>query len=147
MQIVDVRPEHLEQIENIEKLCFSSPWNLTALEHQMTGENNLFLAAVDESGVLGYIGMLAVLDEGYISNVAVSPGHRRRGIGDALITELLSRISDTLAFVTLEVRASNAPAIALYAKHGFTEVGRRHNYYEKPREDAILMTAFFKSEA
>ena len=88
--------------------------------------------------------MLAA-DEGYISNVAVDPEHRRQGIGGALIAELVRRAQErSLVFLTLEARESNAPARALYAQHGFSDVGVRKNYYEKPREDAILMTLFLK---
>ena len=86
-----------------------------------------------------------VLDEGYISNVAVSPEHRRKGIADRLIRELMTRAGQLeLAFVTLEVRESNAPAAELYKKHGFVKVGQRKNYYDLPKEDAILMTKFLK---
>ena len=90
---------------------------------------------------MGYIGLMYVLDEGYISNVAVDAAFRRCGAADALVGELIRRCRRMLlSFVTLEVRAGNAPAIALYEKHGFRAVGRRRGYYEKPREDAILMT-------
>ena len=95
--------------------------------------------------MLGYVGMMYVLDEGYISNVAVAPEARRRGVGRALITELLRRADEkALAFVTLEVRPSNEAAIALYSAFGFEPVGRRKNYYDKPSEDALLMTKFRK---
>ena len=94
---------------------------------------------------MGYVGMMCVLDEGYIANVAVSPDWRRQGIGDALIAELLRRaVSRELAFVTLEVRAGNEAAKALYAKHGFVPVGLRKKYYASPTEDAVLMTKFLK---
>ena len=89
--------------------------------------------------------MMTVLDEGYISNVAVAPEHRRKGCADALITALLSRAAlRELSFVTLEVREHNEPAIALYRKHGFVPVGLRKNYYEAPVENALLMTCYLK---
>jgi len=144
--LTDVAPRHLDGVQAIENACFSPPWTREQLAHQITGERNVFLCAEDETGVLGYVGLMTVLDEGYISNVAVAPEARRRGIADALLDELAARTKDTLAFLTLEVRASNAPAIALYEKHGFSVVGRRKNYYEQPREDALLMTVFFKKE-
>ena len=88
-----------------------------------------------------------VLDEGYISNVAVSAGYRRQSVGDRLIDALVARGRDLrLSFLTLEVRRSNDPATALYAKHGFVPVGVRKNYYVKPKEDAILMTLYLKEE-
>jgi len=102
------------------------------------------LAALDDDGiVLGYVGLMFVLDEGYISNVAVAPEERRQGVADALISALVDRTRNKLAFLTLEVRESNAAAISLYKKHGFEIVGNRKNYYERPRESALLMTLFF----
>ena len=143
--ISDVRPEHIPQIEELEKQCFSMPWPAELLKSQMKDSQHEFIAALDNEGrVLGYVGMMVVLDEGYISNVAVAPGYRRQGIADALIRRL-EAICDAraLAFVSLEVRAGNAPAISLYEKHGFRQVGLRKNYYERPREDALIMTKFW----
>ncbi len=142
--IRDVLPGEIPQIEALEKACFSMPWTEDQLKGQLRDNQHEFIAAVSAGGtVLGYIGMMYVLDEGYISNVAVSPGNRRRGIGDALILALLKRCAALgLSFVTLEVRAGNAPAIALYEKHGFARVGLRKNYYDHPREDALLMTKY-----
>jgi len=147
MTITDVNPSHLDEIQVIENACFSLPWTHGQLEKQMSADNCIFLAAADYDGaVMGYIGMMFVLDEGYISNVAVSPDYRRRGIADALISALIERAKETLSFVTLEVRESNNPAINLYAKHGFEVVGNRKSYYDKPKENALLMTLFFKRE-
>lgn len=145
-RIDDVREEQLEQIEEIEKACFSMPWTLEQLKSQLKDSQHEFIASLDDEGrVLGYVGMMYVLDEGYISNVAVAPEARRQGIGRDLIKELMARAADLdLAFVTLEVRCSNAAAIALYEKQGFLPVGKRKNYYDFPREDAILMTHFLK---
>ena len=104
----------------------------------------MVIVAEGENGaVLGYAGLQTVLDEGYINNVAVDEKFRRQGIADELIAAFVRFGQARLAFLTLEVRASNAPAIALYAKHGFVEVGRRKNYYDDPKEDALLMTLFF----
>ena len=145
-RIIDTTEAQLEQIEAIERQCFSCPWTLEQLRSQLSDDRHVFLAAVAESGaVLGYVGMMFVLDEGYISNVAVAPDFRRQGVADALISALMTRAEElSLAFVTLEVRAGNEPAKALYAKHGFVPVGRRKNYYDLPKEDAILMTRFWK---
>lgn len=141
--ISEVSVRRLDEIEAIEKSCFSVPWSYQNLLAQATGKNKLFLCAADDSGTLGYVGLSMVLDEGYISNVAVAPEARRRGIADALLYELARRTRQTLSFLTLEVRVSNAPAVALYEKHGFAVVGRRRNYYTQPQEDALLMTFFF----
>ena len=145
-RIIDTTETQLEQIEAIEQQCFSCPWTLDQLRSQLSDDRHVFLAAVDAGGtVLGYVGMMFVLDEGYISNVAVAPDFRRQGVADALISALMTRAEElNLAFVTLEVRAGNEPAKALYAKHGFVPVGRRKNYYDLPKEDAILMTRFWK---
>ena len=144
-RIVDVSAEHIPQIEEIERECFSRPWTAAQLSGQMRDAQHEFIAAVNDGRVLGYVGLMYVLDEGYISNVAVRPDSRRQGIGDALIDALAAKAAELeLAFLTLEVRESNAPAIALYAKHGFHPVGKRKNYYDAPKEDAVLMTCYLK---
>ena len=145
-RIIDTTQTQLEQIEKIEQQCFSCPWTRDQLRSQLSDDRHVFLAAVDAGGtVLGYVGMMFVLDEGYISNVAVAPDFRRQGVADTLISALMTRAEElSLAFVTLEVRAGNEPAKSLYAKHGFVPVGRRKNYYDLPKEDAILMTRFWK---
>lgn len=144
-RITDAEEWMLPQLAELETLCFSLPWTIEQLRSQLPDEHHVFLTALEGEHLLGYVGMMVVLDEGYISNVAVAPEARRKGIGDALITELMRRAELLeLAFVTLEVRQSNAPAAALYEKHGFTAVGRRKNYYDLPREDAVLMTYYRK---
>ena len=148
IEIVDTRIEHIDDISELEKLCFSMPWTREQLEAQMTNPMHVFLAAQDGDGrTVGYVGLMYVLDEGYISNVAVSPAHRREGIGDMLLDALRERAEEKkLAFLTLEVRQSNEPAKSLYKKHGYVEVGLRRNYYAKPTEDAVLMTLFLSEE-
>ena len=143
MTILDAREEHIAPIAALEKQCFSSPWTEDMLRTQLR-DGHLFLAAVEDGDVLGYVGLMYVLDEGYISNIAVSPRHRRQGVAGALLEELARRCrTRKLRFMTLEVRAGNTPALALYEKHGFRQVGRRKKYYENPPEDAILMTLEF----
>ena len=143
-EIINASEKHVEQLEQLEKVCFSMPWTRDFLISQLPDDRHIFIAAADGEKVLGYVGMMYVIDEGYISNVAVAPEYRRQGIADALILELIDRCKILkLSFVTLEVRAGNSPAISLYEKHGFSPVGRRKNYYDFPKEDAILMTKFF----
>lgn len=143
--ICDVSAELIPQLAALEERCFSMPWTEAQLSSQLPDASHEFIAALDGGGVIGYVGMMTVLDEGYISNVAVAEEHRREGIGDALIAEMDRRAEQrNLSFVTLEVREGNAPAIALYSKHGYVPVGMRKNYYESPRENAILMTKFLK---
>lgn len=147
MELVKLTEAHIPQMVELEKICFSMPWTADMIRSELNNPSCLYLAAVDGDTLVGYIGVQTVLDEGYINNVAVRPEYRRRGIAAALISLLADQAQAIgLAFMTLEVRESNAPAIALYEKLGFTTVGRRKNYYEKPREDAILMTIFFTKE-
>lgn len=143
--IVNAAPQHLEALEKLEQSCFSLPWTREMLYSQLPDDSHEFLVAEENGELLGYVGMMTVLDEGYISNVAVAPEHRRKGCADALITALLGRAAlRELSFVTLEVREHNEPAIALYRKHGFVPVGLRKNYYEAPVENALLMTCYLK---
>ena len=143
--IIQAEKRHLDALQRLEQQCFSIPWTREQLEAELPDGHHEFLVAEAGEEVLGYVGMMYVLDEGYISNVAVAPGYRRRGIGAALITELLRRAEAlALAFVTLEVRESNVPAVALYESFGFAPVGRRKGYYDAPKEDAILMTRYLK---
>ena len=124
----------------LEKACFSVPWT----EGMLAGElsEGLYLGAFEDDKLVGYCGMRGVLDEGYINNVAVLPAFRRRGIARALLTEL-EKHTEGLAFLTLEVRESNTAAQALYISLGYLPVGRRPRYYERPVEDALLMTKYF----
>lgn len=143
--ITDATEACVPGIAAIEQECFSDPWSEASIRSQLPGPNHVFLTAMDGDRVAGYVGLMYVIDEGYISNVAVTSDYRRLHIADRLIQALIQRGRTLdLAFLTLEVRKSNAPAIALYAKHGFVEVGCRKNYYEKPREDALLMTLYLK---
>lgn len=143
--ILDAAARHLPQVERLEQRCFSVPWTEAQLRAQLPDDRHVFLVAERGDEVLGYVGLMHVLDEGYISNVAVSPDCRRQGIGAALIAELTRRAGRLeLAFLTLEARASNAPAIRLYEKMGFRQVGRRKRYYRRPEEDAVLMTLFLR---
>lgn len=146
--IRDAGIEDLPALAALERQCFSVPWTEAQLMSQLPDSGHCFLVAEGEGELLGYVGMVFVLDEGYISNVATAPAARRQGIGSALIGALLERAQAlSLSFVTLEVRQSNEPAKALYAKHGFAAVGLRKNYYQRPMEDAVLMTKFLKRGA
>ncbi len=132
---------HIPQVAALERACFSHPWSEGQLRAELEGGGTLFLVAQGEDGtVLGYAGARAVLDEGYVNNVAVAPAFRRQGVADALLAGLIGLGRGRLAFLTLEARASNRPALRLYEKHGFRAVGRRKDYYDDPKEDAILMT-------
>ena len=129
----------------IERLCFVHPWSEQSINEEMSKENSVFLMAFEDETPIGYVGLSTILDEGYMGNLGVVEEYRRKGIGKALMNELINecKAMDS-AFVTLEVRASNTPAVKLYESLGFTEAGRRKNYYKEPLEDAILMTLYFK---
>lgn len=143
MTIVPMAERHLAVLAEIEKACFHAPWSESMLREELG--KGIFLVAERDGQAVGYVGCQTVLDEGYITNVAVSPDARRQGIARALIAKLTGKARAAgLAFVTLEVRASNAPAIALYEGAGFGRVGVRKNFYTAPIEDAVLMTLFLK---
>lgn len=143
MTVVPMAERHLAALAEIEKTCFHAPWSEKMLREELG--KGIFLVAERDGQAVGYVGCQTVLDEGYITNVAVSPDCRRQGIGRALIEELAQRArAQGLSFVTLEARASNASAIALYEGAGFDRVGMRKNFYTAPSEDAVLMTLFLK---
>lgn len=140
MRIEAAKADDLAAIEAIETACFSDPWPKAVIEHRL---DSFLVAKTDSGDVMGYLSFSSVLDEGSIDNIAVAVACRRQGAADALMNAALDKARMlSLAFITLEVRASNTAAIALYQKHGYAEVGRRKNYYQAPREDAILMTRF-----
>lgn len=131
----------------IERECFSQPWSEDMLAEELYNDNASFIVAVADDGtVLGYAGLTVVLDEGYINNVAVRSQYRRMGVADALLGTFIRFAEEHLAFLTLEVRASNDKAISLYTKNGFVQEGRRKDYYKDPKEDAIIMTRRFSGE-
>lgn len=131
----------------IERECFSQPWSEDMLAEELYNDNASFIVAVADDGtVLGYAGLTVVLDEGYINNIAVRSQYRRMGVADALLGTFIHFAEDHLAFLTLEVRASNDKAISLYTKNGFVQEGRRKDYYKAPKEDAIIMTRRFSGE-
>ena len=145
VRIVPMNADHLDEIAELEQVCFSTPWSRNMLAEELDNACSAFLVALDDGGhVAGYAGLQVILDEGYITNVAVQPEYRRQGLAGQLLAVFLNFAKGNhLAFLTLEVRASNYGAIALYGGLGFRSVGRRKNYYEHPKEDAIIMTKEF----
>ena len=144
MKIQRMTPQHLDGALKIENECFSHPWTRENLENELNNPTSVFYAALENDGVIGYIGMSTVIDEGYIFNVAVTESQRKKGIGFALICEIVTYCKkNNFAFVTLEVRQSNQKAISLYSHFGFIKVGERKSYYRDPEENAVLMTKYF----
>ncbi len=143
-------PSHLAGAAALEKACFAAPWSESSLE-LLTNEGigvgylTLDTHAGNEPPVTAYGGMLITVDEGQITNIAVHPDYRRQGLGAAVLRSLLRHAKDArLESVSLEVRASNTAAIALYKGAGFVEAGRRKGFYTKPTEDALVMVAKIK---
>lgn len=143
LYITKIEREHISQIAKLEKICFASPWSEEVLLDAYS-RGTKFFVCVKGKKVLGYIGINCILDEGYITNIAVFPEYRGKGIGTALLNRVFSEASDLgLSFVSLEVRESNFSAISLYEKNGFKEAGRRPKFYSHPEETAIIMTKEF----
>ena len=148
VRIEPMTAEHLDEVAELERLCFPDPWSRNLLAETLKNDLSAYLVALDDAGrVAGYAGLTVVLDEGSIDNIAVRPEYRRRGVAAQLLEVFLNFAQgNRLAFLTLEVRASNYAAIALYGSRGFRAVGRRKNYYEHPTEDALIMTRTFDDE-
>ena len=132
--------DHVAQVAELEKRCFSDPWSENSIAYELTNPLSYWLVAQEAGAVLGYVGSQSVLDEADMMNVAVHPEHRRRGIARELVERLVEALKAKEVYcLTLEVRASNAPAKALYEALGFAQVGRRPNYYRNPKEDALIL--------
>jgi ribosomal-protein-alanine N-acetyltransferase len=140
IRFVEMNATHVPQVAALEKLCFADPWSEKSVASELENDLALWLVAVDGDTVVGYIGSQTVCGETDMMNVAVHPDHRRRGIAAILIEQLILELKNRGSIcLTLEVRASNDGAIALYDKLGFRQVGRRPNYYRNPKEDALIL--------
>ena len=140
MILEKMNPAHVAQIAELEKICFSDPWSERSIASELDNKLAFWLVATEGETVAGYIGSQTVMDETDMMNVAVHPDFRRKGIAEALVNALVDHLKKIGSHcLTLEVRASNAPAISLYEKLGFAEIGRRKNYYRNPREDALIL--------
>ena len=140
MTIEKMNAGQVAQIAALEKICFSDPWSENSIASELENKLAHWLVAQEGEMVAGYIGSQTVLGETDMMNVAVHPDFRRRGIAEALVKRLVEDLQAMESHcLTLEVRASNAPAIALYEKLGFSQIGRRKNYYRNPREDALIL--------
>ena len=137
MEIIPMNESHVAAVAALEKANFSEPWSENSVRGELSNELALWLVAVENDTVLGYVGSQTVLEEADMMNIAVEESCRRRGIARALVEELVRQLPAHC--LTLEVRASNAPAIGLYESMGFTQIGVRKNYYRKPREDALIL--------
>ncbi len=140
MTIVPMNETHIAQIAALEKRNFSAPWDENSLRYELNNKLSLWLVAMEGAAVAGYIGSQSVLGEADMMNVAVHPDFLRRGIAQALVAALIDELRKQGNYcLTLEVRASNEPAKALYEKLGFQQMGKRPNYYRNPKEDALIL--------
>lgn len=131
---------HVTQVAELEKQCFSAPWSENSIAYELNNPLSCWLVAMDGDILAGYVGSQSVMDEADMMNIAVDPAYRRQGIAERLVDHLAEQLkSRGVQCLTLEVRASNEPAKALYAKLGFVQVGRRPNYYRAPKEDALIL--------
>lgn len=140
MVIRQMQAQDVPAIAALEKVCFSDPWSEKSIATELENPLSYWLVAEDNGYIAGYVGSQAVLDAADMMNLAVSPDYRRQGIGEALVMGLVDHLQrQNVIALLLEVRVSNAPAIALYHKFGFEQVGRRPRYYHNPREDALIL--------
>lgn len=145
VDIVPMAERHLQEVEAIEQACFSMPWSMEAFREELGNPLAVYVVAERGGQAIGYGGMRGAAGEFYIDNIAVAPGHRRLGAGRAIVSHLAeaARSAGGL-FISLEVRRSNAPAIALYEQLGFKRAGLRRDFYERPREDGLIYTLTFE---
>ena len=140
MNIVPMEKSHVPQVAALEKVCFSDPWSEASVASELNNPLSCWLVALEGEVVAGYVGSQTVLDETDMMNIAVRADFRRRGLATALVLALIECLKQRGSRrLTLEVRASNESAQNLYARLGFTQVGRRKNYYFHPREDAFIL--------
>ena len=140
IHIVPMENHHVMQVAALEKQCFSDPWSENSVASELNNPLSLWLVAVDDGNVAGYVGSQTVMDETDMMNIAVDERYRRQGIAQMLVEVLVERLKKMDSrCLTLEVRISNAPAIALYEKLGFAQIGKRPNYYRNPKEDALIL--------
>ena len=130
----------ITNVVEVETKSFEIPWSKESFENELKNKLALYLVAKVDEKAVGYVGVWKIFDEGHITNVAVHPEFRGKGIGKALISELLYLCrKDGITSFTLEVRESNIVAQNLYKSFGFTESGKRKGYYSDNNEDAIIM--------
>lgn len=140
MMILPMNESHVARVAALEALCFSDPWSEKSVASELNNSLSYWLVAVEGERVAGYVGSQTVIDETDMMNIAVHPDFRRQGIAEALVEALVDKLKEKGSrCLTLEVRESNLPAITLYEKLGFTQIGLRKNYYRNPRENALIL--------
>ena len=142
--LTPLEERHILALAHLELVCFSEPWSERSLREELTNPLARVWVAEQEGKTVGYAGMRCVVGEGYVNNVAVFPEYRRQGIGRALVEKLIAQAQRECAFLSLEVRASNEAALAVYYELGFEVQGIRRDFYIMPTEDAVIMTKDFR---
>lgn len=136
--------EHVPDVAKIEHASFSTPWTENQLTEHLASDASYSLVCMCGGSAVGYVGTQIILDEMYITNIAVLPEFRRNGIASKLFDGLIEKCKQSkIAFISLEVRKSNIPAKAFYSKYGFVKCGERKNFYQNPPETAEIMTLKF----
>lgn len=147
LEIIKMDESHIEKIALIEKQNFSKPWSKQSLKEELTNNTAYFLVAKNKTNVYGYIGMHIIKDEAYIANIAIDKAYQNKKIGTKLLNYVLKfGKENNLNFITLEVRTSNLIARKFYKSMGFKQVGIRKNFYNDPKEDAKILTYYFKED-
>lgn len=140
MQIVQMTQAHVTQIAALEQQCFADPWSAGSIASELENPLSLWLVACQGDDVIGYVGSQSVLEQADMMNLAVASAYRRQGVARALLEQLEHRLKQRgVVRLTLEVRASNAAAQALYAACGYQQIGLRPGYYRHPQEDARIL--------
>jgi ribosomal-protein-alanine N-acetyltransferase len=140
MEIRKILEKDVEQVYAIELEAFSSPWSRESILMEVISPRSHYLVMDNEGEIIGYAGLWKIFDEGHITNIAVKKRYRNRGFGLLLMERLMEHAQDNqIDKLTLEVRCGNFQALKLYKKLGFVEAGRRKGFYDRPKEDAIIM--------
>lgn len=140
IEIRNMESRDVSQIAKLEELCFNDPWSENSIASELDNKLSHWLVAVEDDNVVGYVGSQTVLGETDMMNIATHPDYRKQGIATRLILGLVDALEKRGSHsLMLEVRASNETAISIYRKLGFSEVGRRKNYYRNPKEDALIL--------
>lgn len=138
MEIIKMTKEDAKALERLDKLCFAVPWSEKSFKEEAENSLARYFVAKENGEIIGYGGIWIVSGEGQITNIAVHPDERKKGIASAILEELI-KSAKGCSQIFLEVRESNSSAISLYEKFGFKNCGVRKNFYHSPVENGIIM--------
>lgn len=146
LELCLMEAEHIPQILDLERRCFSDPWSEALFRQELENERSRYTVLLKEGRVIGYLGFWQIFDEGHILNIAIAPEYQGQHFSDILMQDMMQYAAERdIPHLTLEVREGNLPARALYRKYGFYEAGIRKEYYSAPVENAVIMWAEVKS--